>query len=277
MGKSDHYKAQRRNEQFATKIATRIWREEPSLDNPYISEKCNCHGYDWTDLMQHCSFPDMLYLLLRGELPTGDQRALLNSTLIALVNPGPRHPATRAAMNAGVGKTDPAHILPISLAVLGGSHLGGAEVEASMRFIKKHLRKDPEKTVETLIEAEQKPAEGDWHIAPGFGCRFGGIDIVQENHANVLLNMPGSGHSLQWGSAFADALRPHGLGWLSPGLAAAAFSDLGFLPRAGSGLFQLASAPGLLAHGLEFTNKPYTAMPFIDDANYVIETTEEER
>jgi citrate synthase len=223
--------------------------------------------------MQHCNFSDVLYLLLRGELPTSDQRQLFNSALVALVNPGPRHPATRAAMNAGVGKTDPAHILPISLSLLGGRYLGGAEVEASMRFIKKHLRKDPIQSAAELFSTEVRPTDGDWHIAPGFGSRFGGVDIMQGKLARVLVNMPGSGESLQWGNAFAEALQPHGMSWLSTGVAAAAFADLGFLPRISAGLFQLANAPGLLAHGLEFTNKPYTAMPFVADADYIIETS----
>jgi citrate synthase len=34
----------------------------------------------------------------------------------------------------------------------------------------------------------------------------------------------------------------------------------------------LLSAPGLVAHGLEMANKPITAMPFVKDENYVIET-----
>ena len=54
------------------------------------------------------------------------------------------------------------------------------------------------------------------------------------------------------------------------GIAAAVFTDLGFSPRAGAGLFQLLGAPGLLAHGAELANKPVTAMPFVKDENYAI-------
>ena len=61
------------------------------------------------------------------------------------------------------------------------------------------------------------------------------------------------------------------MGWLSVGVAAAVFADLGFHPRYGAGLFQLLSAPGLLAHGMEQANKPITAMPFVSDNAYVID------
>jgi citrate synthase len=276
MSNDDRYKSHRRDEKFANKIATRIWSEIPSQENPYIAENCRCHGYDVNELIRYCSFSDVLYLLLRGELPSAEQRKLFNSALVALINPGPRHPATRAAMNAGVGKTDTAHILPISLSILGGSHLGGVEVEASMRFIKKHSRKDPEETANELFTTANRPDEGDWHIAPGFGTRFGGVDIVQERQAHALLEMSGSSECLRWGNAFAETIKSYNMGWLSTGVAAAVFTDLGFLPRAGAGLFQIASAPGLLAHGLEFANKPYTAMPFVDDASYIIDTNKED-
>jgi citrate synthase len=61
------------------------------------------------------------------------------------------------------------------------------------------------------------------------------------------------------------------MGWLTTGVAAAVFCDLGFQPKIGGALFQLLGAPGLAAHGLELANKPITAMPYISDENYVIE------
>lgn len=58
------------------------------------------------------------------------------------------------------------------------------------------------------------------------------------------------------------------MGWLARGVAAATMCDLGFHPRVRAGIFQLISAPGLLAHGLELTNKPITAMPFLHEHHY---------
>ena len=61
------------------------------------------------------------------------------------------------------------------------------------------------------------------------------------------------------------------MGWLSPGICAAVFLDLGFAPREGAGLFQLICAPGLLAHGLELADKPINSLPFLDEEKYIIE------
>lgn len=260
-----------RDEAFALRQLTKIWQETPDRKNPYATENCRCHGYDLFELMAKRSFVDVLFLLFQGELPSRDKEKLFENLMIALINPGPRHPATRAAMLTGIGKTDPAHILPISLSILGGNHLGAGEIEGAMRFLRKQIKKDPVQVVQETLSQQEKPDVGDWHPVPGFGSRFGGIDTLACQTAMHLVKLPGAGQALVWGNAFSSALHPHEMGMLTTGMAAAAFSDLGFHPRAGGGLFQLLCAPGLLAHGLELTNKPITAMPFPKDENYTIE------
>lgn len=271
--KPDRGQVQSRNEPFTARTATRICEETPSAENPYLSQTCRYHGYELGELMQKRSFVDVLFLLLRGELPSPDQGRLFETLLIGLSNPGPRHAATRAAMTAGVGKTNPAHILPIALSVLGGNHLGGGEVTAAMAFLRRQRNKDPQALAVELLASCDRPAEGDWRAAPGFGSRFGGIDPLPQSMADQLLALPGAGEALHWGSRFAAALKPEQGGWLLPAVAAVVFLDLGFHPRAGVGLFQIAAAPGLLAHGLELANQPRTAMPFPDDEHYFMEVT----
>jgi citrate synthase len=260
-----------RNLNFTKKNETRLWKEEPSAHNPYIASSSRCLGYDLFELVEKRSFVDVLYLLFGGELPTRNQEQLLESLMIFLINPGPRHAATRAAMVAGVGKTDPVHILPVSLGILGGSHLGAGGIEQCIRFFRKRLKEEPSRVANETISASQRPQEGDWHPLPGFGSRFGGIDEIPQNAADHLARLPGAGKALLWGCSLARELNSYNIGWLSTGVAAAVFSDLGFKPRAGAGLFQLLSAPGLLAHGLEMANKPITALPFPSDEDYIVE------
>ena len=268
-GKSS--KEERRDEQFAEKVATKIWLETPSQDNPYLTEEAYCHGYSLMELMAKRSFVDVLYLLFRGELPSPVEAELLEQLMIGLISPGPRHPATRAAMNAGVGKTDTSHILPISFAIYGGEHIGGASMEPAMRFLRKHRRKPAHEVAEELIATNQPPIEGDWHIAPGFGSSFNGIDPMPAKIAKQLLKLKAAGDTIKWADLFAESLIPHNQGWLITGVAAAVLTDLGFSPRAGAGLLQFFAAPGFLAHAVEFANKPVTAMPFPKDEDYVIE------
>lgn len=267
---SKRVKVQSRNEPFSKRAATRIWSEQPSIDNPYIATSALCHGYDLFELMEKRSFVDVFYLLFRGELPSSAEAALLQTLMIALINPGPRHPATRAAMNVGIGKTNPLHILPIASAVLGGEHQGGGELERAMRFFRKYQKTDPV----DLPQAVQVDASADattTSATPGFGKRHGGIDLMATSIVERLLNLESAGGALKWGNKLATVLEPSGNGWLLTGVAAAVFADLGFQPKAGGALFQLLGAPGLVAHGLEVANKAITAMPYVSDENYVIE------
>lgn len=267
-----HDKVRSRNEPFVQKTATRIWYEEPAADNPFITANALCYGYDLLELMKKRSIVDVFYLLFRGELPTADNAQLLQQLMIGLINPGPRHPATRAAMNAGIGKSNPVHILPIASAVLGGEYQGAGEVDAAMRFLRKHQHSDPYEYAQTLLnQSGTLPVTDDEQLIPGFGKRYGGIDILAKKIAAQLLELPAAGKSLQWGVALAQALEKKGVGILTGGVAAAVFADLGFQPRVGGCLYQLFSAPGLVAQGVEMANKPITAMPFISDDNYIIE------
>ncbi len=261
----------KRSDVFVKRPATRIWQEVPSADNPYIAAQSLCHGYDMIELMQKRSFVDVLYLLFRGELPSVDEAKLLETLMIGFINPGPRHPATRAAMNAGVGKTDPALILPIALTTLSGTYNAAGTLEASMRFLRKQQRQNAAEVAARLVEENERPEQGDWHIAPGFGSYYNGIDLLSAEIAKHLRGLPAAGSVLHWGQQFTQALNKEGMGWLATGVVAAVLTNLGFQPRAAAGIYQIMSAPGLLAHGSELSNKPITAMPFIDDEDYFIE------
>lgn len=262
-----HRSVESRNAPFVKRTVTGIWLEKAAEDNPYITTQAWCQGYDLLELMQHRSFVEVLFLLFSGELPDAKQLKLLESLMVGLMNPGPRHPATRAAMNAAVGKTNPLHILPIGLSIMGGNHLGAGNIEAAMQFFEQHQASSPEQIFKQLAKSKTVDA----NITPGFGKRFGGRDQLTENIAQQLLKLDAAGTALAWGQEFADQLKPLGQGWLVTGLAAAVFSDLKFPAHLGGPLFQLISAPGLLAHAAELIKKPITAMPFIADDQYHIE------
>ncbi|MBF0097742.1 MAG: citrate synthase [Magnetococcales bacterium] len=275
MKKSSHQE-RRRDDAFAERIANAICEEVAVEGNPYLAQASYCHGYDVLSLMDKLSFEEMVLLLLQGELPTPARRELLRQLMIVLATPGPRHPATRAAMSAGAGKSDPRHILPIALTIMGGDHLGAGEVANSMVFLRYHLGKDPRESLREQMRLQPKPQEGsDWVVAPGFGSCFAGVDPMAQQCAERLLVLPGAGKALRWGALFAQALAEQGLGWRMPGVAAACFLDLnisGMTPWVGGCLFQLLSAPGLLAHGLAYRLKPLNAYPFIRDDQYIIES-----
>lgn len=270
-----HEQVESRNEPFVERFSTKIWKETPSAENPYITDSVRCYGYDLLELSKKRSFVDVFFLLFKGELPTPNQSALLEQLMITLVSPSLRHPAMRAAMNAGVGKSLTQHILPISLGVLSGDYLGVGSIEQIMRMFRSSSSKPVDECIALYLSELQKINTKNTdeinEIIPGFGRIYGGRDALTLKIATQLNLLAEGSVALSFALALNRELEPFNLGLLPSGLAAAVFSDLGFHPRMGVALFQLLSAPGLAAQGLEIANKPITAMPFVPDDHYFIE------
>lgn len=261
----------KRDETFTVRVKSKICQEVPAPENPYIAERVLWHGYDVIELMRHRSLVDVIFLLIRGELPSVLQAHQLEQTLVFLANPGPRHSATRSVMNASVSKANPEHLLPIGLALLGGECLGAAEVRDSIKFLRKNMRKNPEALAAMLCRVTPGVGHTEGEAlcpAPGYGSHYSSVDSYAHSVAAQLASAFPKNEALNWGKRFAEAMAPMSAGWHLTGVAAAMFVELGFTPNAGAGLYQLAACPGLLAHGIELSGKPITAMPFASDDNY---------
>ena len=253
---------------YAGKTQTKILLEQPSESNPYICQKKYLYGYDVEELASKKSFTDTLLLLFTGELPSPSHAALLERLMIALMNLGPRHPAVKASMVAGVSKTNAEHLLPIGLSVLGGKDNGAKEVAKAVNFLSENISLAPEDVANKLMEQyANRENEGEFHICPGFGNSYGAIDEFTDNIAKVVLtpfvNSKNESDYIQWGLAFIEQLNKQDMGLLKTGLAALVFCQLGISSRASVGLFQLICAPGVFAQGLEQAHKPITAMPML--------------
>ncbi|MFK8018337.1 MAG: hypothetical protein AB8B86_01075 [Pseudomonadales bacterium] len=256
-----------RNEDFVDRVKTRIWLEERSERNPYLAEDAYCHGYNCLDLMENLSYSDMIFLLLKGDLPNAKQAQLFSALLIAFINPGPRDNASRAAVQASIGKTDTLHILPIALNIFSGEASGAKFMFESMRFIARAPKRSQAENLE-LIGLIENPA------TYGFGKRFNSVDPMAEKLLNKLAKLPGADSCLAIASELHLSLSQlegeHKMGVLKHGVVAATLSDLGFLPKQAPAIFQLMSAPGILAHGLEYVGKPRSQVPFLSDDKYQI-------
>jgi len=257
------------------RVHTRIWLEEPEPDNDFATRAAFCAGYDvYGQMLGRTRWAEMLYLLLRGEAPTWAQADLLEALSVALANPGPRDPAVHAAMGAGVGGSTPASALVAALAVGAGQSTGAREVWASMGMFAS-CGTSPGAWEKALSRPEPTPA-GVWpqptagdHPA-GFeahGTRTGGIVL---RTLDVLASMSPS-HCLPWLRDNRESIeRVAGRPVSMAGVAAAAFTDLGFTPDEGEMLHLLLRLPGAAAHALEqrevgHKNFPFFALDLQDD------------
>ena len=260
---------------YAGKTQTNILLEIPAKTNPYVSQKNYIHGYDLAELVSQKSFVDTLLLLFTGELPSLADKQLFERLMVALINLGPRHPAVKASMVAGVSKTNTEHLLPIGLNVLAGEQNGALEVANAVSFIQQHLPHNPQLLANDLMaNYKAERVQGEAHLVAGFGNQYGSIDELCQSLANHVLqpyieNNTKQAAALTWVLEFCQCLNQHNLGLLKTGLAAAVFCQLGIPARESIGLFQIICAPGIFAHGVEQTHKPITAMPMLADEQHI--------
>lgn len=260
---------------YAGKTQTKILLEQPSELNPYISKKRYLHGYDVEQLIVNKSFSETLLLLFTGEIPSPAQAQLLERLMVTLIDIGPRHPAVKASMVAGVSKANAEHLLPIGLSVLGGKQNGAQEVAAAVEFIYQHQASSSKDTVNQLLnDTDLSSVTGEFHLCPGFGNCYGAIDELIATQAKLVFapfcnDQANDGNYLNWVTEFTEQLHSHNLGMLLTGLTATVFCQLGIAARESIGLFQLLAAPGIFAHGVEQTHKPITAMPMLSDEQHI--------
>jgi Citrate synthase, C-terminal domain len=89
--------------EVSTEEVTHWWRTAVSDIEPGV---IRLRGYPVEEHIGRLGFADMVWLLLRGDLPTQDQATLLETALVAAVNHGPQAPsiaAARMAATCGVG------------------------------------------------------------------------------------------------------------------------------------------------------------------------------
>lgn len=215
-------------------------------------------GYPIEELIGRVGFVDMIWLLLRGDVPTAEQSRLLEATLVASVDHGPVAPSAaiaRMAISCGLPVNG---ALASAINVLDDVHGGPAEqcMELYLEIAAEALDDaDPERAVDVVL---QRWRDRGGKFFPGFGHRFHPRDprtpmLLDQVDAATAAGAI-SGRFARIGRAVEAAL---GAGRAKPipmnvdGAQAIVFCELGFEPALGRGLFILSRAVGLLAHAWE--------------------------
>ncbi len=216
-------------------------------------------GYAIEDLIGRISFPAMIWLMLRGELPSEGQADLLGTALMAAVDHGPQAPSiaiARMAATCGVGINN---AMASAINVLGDVH-GGAGEQCVEIYQAIAARMDGGLELAAAVEAELAAlAERGIKFVPGFGHRFHPIDpraprlleVVEAAAAEGVVD----GRFAAIGRAVEEALARRKGGKRIPmnidGATAVIYAELGFPPPLCRGLFVLSRSVGALAHAWE--------------------------
>ena len=251
----------KRKTPFNQVLETQITEEVPCQDNPYLYQEMHICGYDHLQLIAKVSFTDMLFLMLKQQLPTPQQSRLLQALSVAFCNPGLRHEASQAAITSAAGRTEPLHILPIAMGMYSGQFNAAGEItEIHQHFAQ--LRNVPAEEWLNAVKQGQ---------IPGFGTLYGSKDPYALKLLEALAGISETDSMVYQLAQLEPQLNDTAVGILKTGVATAALTDLSFDARQSSVVFQWMAAPGLLAHGLEYCDKPMSAMRFESDEQYQME------
>ena len=215
-------------------------------------------GYPIEELIGRVSFAQMIWLMVRGELPTREQGDLLDAALMAAVDHGPQAPSiaiARMATTCGVGLNN---AMASAVNVLGDVH-GGAGEQAVEFYQSIGAR------IEQGVDADAaaQAALADFFAAgnkfvPGFGHRFHPID-PRSGRLLELVDAAASGGVVSGRyAAIARALeaaieriKRRRITMNIDGATAVIYAELGFPPPLARGLFCLSRSVGILAHAWE--------------------------
>jgi citrate synthase len=235
--------------------ATQWWSTEIIDMKPGI---IRFRGFPIEQLIGNVSFPQMIWLMLRGNLPSAAAAALFEAALVSAVDHGPQAPSIaigRMAVTCGLPLNG---AMASAINVLDDIHGGAGEqcMELYADIARRmdggqDLKGSVEEGLDTFILERGK-------IVSGFGHRFHPID---PRSPRLLALVDAARETRLISGRFADIGRgveaelERRKGRKIPmnidGATAVIYSELGFSPALGRGLFILSRSVGILAHAWE--------------------------
>ncbi|MCP9229857.1 citryl-CoA lyase [Mesorhizobium sp. M0833] len=215
-------------------------------------------GYEIQDLIGRVSFPAMIWLMLRGELPSEEQAALLGIALGAAVDHGPQAPSiaiARMAITCGVAINS---AMASAVNVLGDVH-GGAGEQALSFYGDIAAELDAGMPLADAVSARlDRFLAGENGYVPGLGHRFHPVDPRAPRLIELTRDFAARGIVSGRFADIAEAIEAEVArrkGKKIPlnidGATAVIYGELGFPPPLTRGLFVLSRSVGILAHAWE--------------------------
>lgn len=227
-----------------------VWRTAVTDVAP---NRINLRGYPVAELAGARSFAEVMWLALKGELPTATQGRMLDAILVSSVDHGVTPPSTLAVRTAASTGA------PLNAALAAGAlavnrHHGGA-VEDCMRALaeaaayKDKTGGDDAAAAAWLLNYYRERGR---RVA-GFGHRFHSADPRSQRLLGLARELgvaaAGVGMARAVEEAFAAQDKPLPLN--VDGAIAACLLDLGIEPEVANAFFIIARMPGWLAHARE--------------------------
>jgi citrate synthase len=224
--------------------------------------KIAIRGYPIQELIGTLRFPDMIWLMLRGEVPEPAQSRLLEAALVAAVDHGPHAPSiaiARMAVTCGLPLNG---AMASAVNALDDVHGGAGQQCMELFDAVAAAPGDGEASADAIRAQLERFSASHGKIIPGFGHRWHGVDpravrllaLVREaEEAGVVLGR--FARIAQGIERQLTAQKGRPIPINIDGATAVIYSELGFAPALGRGIFILSRSVGILAHAWEQTQQ----------------------
>ena len=226
--------------------ATKITKVEP---NHLVTR-----GYRQEDLIGNIPFASVVYLLLKGELPSKEHGRMMDAILTACVDHGVTPPSSIAARTVASGGVPLPTAVAAGVLSIGDAH-GGA-IEKGAKFLQDGIvrMKNEGKTIDEMAEILVRESKEQHKRILGFGHRVHTSDPRTKRLFFLAEELKIAGDHTAISKSIEKELEKSA-GRKLPinvdGAIAAISSDMGFDWRLGKAFFLLGRVAGLTAHVYE--------------------------
>jgi len=213
--------------------------------------KVAVRGYRIDELMGRLPFAHVVYLVLKGELPSEPEGRVMDALLVSSVEHGATPPSVLAARTVASGGAS------LTAGIAGGimtiNRWHGGAIEGCMRVLLEAVERKRESGQNALAAARELVEEyrEQKKRIPGYGHRIHSDDPRTRKLFAICEEEGVAGDYVEMGGALRQALK-EALGKDLPmnvdGAIAAVLCELSFPPEMGNGLFAISRAVGLTAH-----------------------------
>ncbi|MGD2041936.1 MAG: citryl-CoA lyase [Anaerolineae bacterium] len=228
-------------------MAEQTWKTAITKIEP---NKVAVRGYPIDQLMGRISFGEMVYLILKGELPSSEIGQLMDAMLVSSVDHGATPPSALAARTVASGGA------PLTTSIAGGimtiNQYHGGAIEGCMRVLIELVAYKQEAGLDAQTAAHEKMAEfrAKKMRVPGYGHRVHTNDPRTARLFALAEETGVAGEYIEMAHALRAAMKEalnRDLPMNVDGGIAAVLCELGFPPELGNGFFAISRTVGLTA------------------------------
>ena len=252
------------------KWKTSITRVEPN--------KIITRGYPQEELIGKISFPEMVYLLIKGELPSDTDSKMLEAVLVSFCDHGVTPPSTQVARLMASTGTSMNGCVSGGILSFGKYHAGA--LEECMKILQNLVNNGiigyngPLKSQYDIIEVADAVVDeflNNNEKIPGFGHRYHSEDPRAAKLIEIARGYGCIGVHTELALAIEEILYDtKGIKMNIDGANASILSDMKFDWSLGTGVFMMGRLPGIISHAFEekTLENPFRKLFDLDEIHY---------